>query len=104
MTRGSDDASTVDGFDALLPGAVARRAEEVGVVKANMRIDRMFVLAVLAGSFIGLGALFSTVVTAGGGTAPGVARLHGGLVFSLGLIVVVVSGAELFTGNTLIIM
>jgi formate/nitrite transporter len=76
----------------------------VGVAKANMRADRMVALAVLAGSFIALGALFSTVVTAGGGSAPGVARLLGGLVFSLGMILVVVSGAELFTGNTLIVM
>jgi len=93
-----------DGFDALLPAAVARKAEDVGVAKAGMRIDRMLALAVLAGSFIALGGLFSTVVTAGGGSAPGVTRLLGGLVFSLGLILVVVSGAELFTGNTLIVM
>jgi formate/nitrite transporter len=91
-------------LDALLPAAVARKAEDVGVVKASMRADRMFALGVLAGSFIALGALFSTVVNAGGGTSPGVTRLLGGVVFSLGLILVIVSGAELFTGNTLIIM
>ena len=104
MTSNSDEASGASGFDALLPAAVARKAEDVGVAKASMQIDRMLVLAVLAGSFIALGALFSTVVTAGGGSAPGVTRLLGGLVFSLGLILVVVSGAELFTGNTLIVM
>jgi len=103
MIRSPDQPSGADGFDALLPAAVARKAEDVGVAKANMRVDRMFALAVLAGSFIGLGALFSTVVTAGG-SATGVTRLLGGLVFSLGLILVVVSGAELFTGNTLIVM
>jgi formate/nitrite transporter len=66
-----------------------------------MRFDRLFVLGVLAGSFISLGAMFSTVVTAGGDMAPGVARLLSGLVFSLGLILVVIAGAELFTGNNL---
>jgi formate/nitrite transporter len=91
-------------FDALLPPEIARRAESVGVAKAAMRFDRLAVLSVLAGAFISLGAVFSTVVTAGGGTAPGVTRLLGGLTFSLGLILVVVAGAELFTGNTLIVM
>jgi formate/nitrite transporter len=64
----------------------------------------MATLAVLAGAFIGLGANYSIVVTAGGGLAPGVARLLGGVVFSLGLVLVVVAGAELFTGNTLLVM
>jgi formate/nitrite transporter len=71
------------------------------VAKATMRFDRLFVLGVLAGAFISLGAMFSTVVTAGGDIAPGLARLLAGLVFSLGLILVVVAGAELFTGNNL---
>lgn len=58
----------------------------------------------LAGAFIAFGAVFSTVVTAGPGLAPGVSRLLGGLVFSLGLILVIVGGAELFTGNTLVVI
>lgn len=91
-------------FDALVPAAIARKAEAVGVVKTEMDTGRLFVLAVLAGAFISLGALFSTVVTAGGGSAPGVTRLLGGVVFALGLILVVVAGAELFTGNTLVII
>ena len=66
-----------------------------------MRVHRLFVLGVLAGAFIALGAVFSTVVTSGGGIPPGVARLLGGLAFSLGLILVVIAGAELFTGNNL---
>jgi formate/nitrite transporter len=90
--------------DALLPPDVARRAEAVGVSKVAMPFGSLAVLAVLAGAFISLGAVFSTVVTAGGGMAPGVARLLGGLVFSLGLVLVVVAGAELFTGNTLVVM
>ena len=64
-----------------------------------------FALAVLAGAFIAMGAIFATTVTAGGASMPfGVSRLLGGLAFSLGLILVVVAGAELFTGNNLIVM
>jgi formate transporter len=91
-------------FDALVPAAVARKAEDVGVAKVGMSADRLLALGVLAGAFIAFGAIFSTVVTAGGGIPPGVARLLGGLVFSLGLVLVVVGGAELFTGNTLVVM
>ncbi len=91
-------------LDALLPADMAAKAEQVGVTKANMPLRRLVPLGVLAGAFIALGANFATVVTAGGGSAPGVTRLLGGVVFSLGLILVVVSGAELFTGNTLIVI
>ena len=91
-------------LDALVPAAIARKAEEVGVVKTEMEFTKLFALAVLAGAFISLGALFSTVVTAGGGTSAGIGRLLGGVVFSLGLVLVVVAGAELFTGNTLVII
>ena len=87
-----------------MPADIARRAEAVGVAKASIRFDQLVVLGVLAGAFISLGAVFSTVVTAGGGVAPGVSRLLGGLTFSLGLVLVVVAGAELFTGNALIVI
>ncbi|MCB2184920.1 MAG: formate transporter FocA [Deltaproteobacteria bacterium] len=85
---------------------MAKKAEMAGVAKAQMPLFRMFTLAVLAGAFIALGAVFATTVTAGAaGVLPfGVTKLLGGLVFSLGLILVVVGGAELFTGNNLIIM
>jgi len=92
-------------IDALLPAEMAASAERIGVRKAEMAPVSMFVLAVLAGAFIALGAIFSTTVSAGTGALPfGVARLLAGLVFSLGLILVVVGGAELFTGNNLIVM
>lgn len=93
-------------FDALLPAEMAARAEQLGVKKATLDTARLFVLAVLAGAFIALGALFSTTVAAGAAEAMpyGVVRLLAGLVFSLGLILVVVGGAELFTGNNLIVM
>jgi formate/nitrite transporter len=93
-------------LDALLPPAMAEKAEQIGVSKAGMSAMRTFVLAVLAGAFIGLGAMFATTVSAGAaGHMPfGVARLVAGLAFCLGLILVVVAGAELFTGNNLIVM
>lgn len=93
-------------IDALLPAAMATKAEQVGVKKAHLDGISMFVLAVLAGAFIALGAVFATTVVAGAGDALpyGVTRLLAGLVFSLGLILVIVGGAELFTGNNLIVM
>lgn len=93
-------------IDALLPPEMATRAEEIGVKKAAMDAARLFVLAVLAGAFIALGAAFATTVAAGAGwpLPYGWIRLSAGLVFSLGLILVVVGGAELFTGNNLIVM
>src|SRR5262249_54077070 len=85
---------------------MAAKAEEFGVKKAAMDWMTMLTLAVLAGAFIALGAIFSTTVTAGSaGALPyGLVRLLAGIVFSLGLILVIVGGAELFTGNNLIVM
>ena len=93
-------------FDALLPAEMAQKAENAGVAKANLGFWQMLALAVLAGAFIALGAVFATTVTAGSSRilSFGVTKLLGGLVFCLGLILVVVAGAELFTGNNLIVM
>jgi len=92
-------------LDALIPAEIARRAEEVGERKGRMPWLDTFLLAVLAGAFIALGALFSTTTLTGAAELPyGVARLLAGLTFSLGLILVVLAGAELFTGNNLIVM
>lgn len=98
--------SAENGFDALVPPDIAQRAETVGIRKAQMPALKVFVLAVLAGAFIALGAVFATTVVAGAsGMLPyGVTRLLMGLAFCLGLTLVVVGGAELFTGNNLIIM
>jgi len=96
--------STVS-LDALPPPEMARKAEQVGVTKAGLDAATTFALSILAGAFIAMGAVFATTATAGGSELPyGVARLLGGLTFSLGLILVVVAGAELFTGNNLIVM
>ncbi len=94
-------------FDAFPPPKMASRMEGVGVTKAELKADTMFALAVLAGAFIGTGAIFATAVTTGltaAGMGFGLVKLLGGLVFCLGLIAVVVAGAELFTGNNLIVM
>jgi formate transporter len=92
-------------LDAPLPPAIAAKASDLGVAKAGLDGTRTFVLAVLAGAFIALGAMFATVVTAGAGDLPfGLTRLAGGVAFCLGLVLVVVAGAELFTGNNLIVM
>ncbi len=109
-------------IDALLPPEMAQRAEYLGVRKSQMGLLPMFTLAVLAGAFIALGAIFATTIAAGssltikavdpsGAFIPltaslpyGIVRLIVGLVFCLGLILVIVGGAELFTGNNLIVM
>src|SRR5687767_10845039 len=92
-------------FDALLPPQMAVRAEEIGVAKARLDATTTFVLGVLAGAFIAMGAIFTTTILAGTGALPyGIVRLLAGLVFCVGLVLVVVGGAELFTGNTLIVM
>jgi formate transporter len=98
-------SSAARSLDALLPPQMAARAEDVGVTKAKIDTVSLFVLAVLAGAFISLGAIFATTVSAGTeGLAFGPVRFLAGLAFSLGLILVIVGGAELFTGNALIVM
>jgi formate/nitrite transporter len=103
-------------FDAILPSAMAVRAEDSGVRRAATDPLTILVLSVLGGAFIAFGAIFATTVSVGsivvssadGATALsagmpyGITRLLAGLVFTVGLILVIVSGAELFTGNTLL--
>lgn len=91
--------------DAYTPKEIATRIEKAGISKSTNDPLRIFALAILAGAFIALGAVFYTTVTFDSDGVPaGLMRLLGGLVFSLGLILVVVAGAELFTGNNLIVM
>ena len=92
--------------DALLPPEMARRAEQIGEEKVKRDAISMFVLALLAGAFIAWGGVFYTVVITNSETAVpfGILKLLGGLAFSLGLILVIIGGAELFTGNNLIVM
>lgn len=92
------------GTDAYSPKQIAERVESVGVVKARLPLHQMITLGILAGGFIGLGAMFFTLVTSDAQIGFALSRLLGGLSFSLGLILVVVAGAELFTGNNLLVM
>jgi len=86
------------------PPECAKRCETVGVTKGNLNTLSTIILGIMAGLFIGLGAMLATVVTTNTGLGFGLTKLLGGLVFCLGLILVVVAGAELFTGNNLIVM
>ena len=88
-----------------LPPDMALACEAAGASKAGRDALALVILGTLAGAFIAFGALFMTVTLTGAGDLPfGVARLLAGLVFSLGLILVIVGGAELFTGDSLMVL
>ncbi|MBT3532229.1 MAG: formate/nitrite transporter family protein, partial [Rhodospirillaceae bacterium] len=89
--------------DAYAPRQIAQRVETAGIAKANLATMPTLVLGVLAGAFIALGAVLYEVVITNSGLGFGPERLLGGMAFSLGLILVIVGGAELFTGNNLIV-
>jgi len=89
------------GLDAYKPSEIAHLVETAGVNKAALAWPQTLTLAVLAGVFIGFGGAAYTIVMAGVDPAFGPARFLGGVVFSLGLILVIIGGAELFTGNAL---
>ena len=91
-------------IDAYAPAQMAARVEEAGIVKGNLDATSTFTLAVLAGAFIAFGAVLYTYVIHDSPLSIGLTKLVGGLVFCLGLILVIVAGAELFTGNSLIVM
>lgn len=91
-------------IDILSPDAVTAKAETIGVKKAKNTLRSTVMLGILAGAFIGLAGEFYTVTVFQAGVGYSLARLIGGLVFSLGLILVVITGAELFTGNTLLVI
>lgn len=94
----------VFGFDCYSPQEIAQRVENVGVAKAKLPLLSQVALGVLAGGFIGLGGAFSTLALSDGTLGLAASRVLAGVVFSLGLILVVIAGAELFTGNNLLVM
>jgi formate transporter len=96
--------SEIYGFDAYSPKEIAERVESVGVAKARQPLLSTGMLGMLAGAFIGLGALYFVIVVSDAGMGFAASRVLGGVCFSLGLLLVVVSGAELFTGNNLLVM
>jgi formate/nitrite transporter len=105
MAEAFESSRGVQRVDAMLPPEMALACEAAGATKAGRDALALIVLGVLAGAFIALGAVFMTVALTGAEALPwGVARLLAGLVFSLGLILVIVGGAELFTGDSLMIV
>lgn len=102
--RNVPPVTNVTGVDAYSPAEIAARVASAGQVKATLPLDKLATLGLLAGVFIGFGAALFTLVVTGSTLGFGMTRLVGGIAFSLGLILVVVAGAELFTGNTLVVM
>ena len=94
----------VFGLDAYAPAEIARRVSEVGVAKARLPLLALAMLGFLAGGFIALGALYYTLVASDATLGFAASRMLGGVAFSLGLVLVVVAGGELFTGNNLLAM
>lgn len=92
------------GFDAFSPKQIASKVDTIGVTKARLPFLSMLMLGVLAGGFIGLGALYFVLVKSDPTFSFAAAQVLGGVCFSLGLLLVIVAGAELFTGNNLLAM
>ncbi|HZQ74170.1 MAG TPA: formate/nitrite transporter family protein [Burkholderiales bacterium] len=91
-------------FDAYAPAQIAQRVNDLGVAKTRIPLLSQAMLGMLAGAFIGLGALYFVIVQSDASLGFAAKRVLGGMVFSLGLLLVVVAGAELFTGNNLLAM
>jgi formate/nitrite transporter len=91
-------------LDSYAPAQVAERVHTTGVKKATMPAQQILVLAAIAGAFISFGAMYYTVAVTAPGASYGPSQVLGGFVFSLGFILVVIAGAELFTGNNLVVM
>lgn len=96
--------TNVTGVDAYAPAEIAARIEQAGITKAALPLEKLFMLGALAGAFIAFGAAFYALTITGSTFGFGPARLLGGVAFTLGLVLVVIAGAELFTGNNLIVM
>jgi formate transporter len=91
-------------LQAYSPAEIKEAVEKVGVKKANLPFLASFMLAIVAGGSVGFGALYYTIVASDAELSFATIRVLGGLVFTLGLALVLVGGAELFTGNNLIVM
>src|SRR5574341_377127 len=91
-------------IEAYSPPQIALRIDRVATAKAKLSFAQTFILGILAGVYIGIGAQFATLVISDSTLHFGLNSLIAGIVFSLGLMLVVIGGAELFTGNCLVIM
>jgi formate/nitrite transporter len=93
-----------NGSDAYSPREISGRVKAFCIVKAELPLLQLVMLGLLAGAFIGLGAMMFTLVASDTSLGFAATRLLGGLSFSLGLVLVTVAGAELFTGNNMLAM
>jgi formate transporter len=100
----AEPAQSIFNFNAYSPAEIGEAVETIAVTKTNLPFLASFALSMIAGGGIGLGALYYNIVASDAGLGFAAARVLGGLVFSLGLALVLVGGAELFTGNNLIVM
>lgn len=102
----ADNAKAIEPMplDVVPPAHIALLVEEVGIKKVALPTLALVTLGALAGAFIAFGAMFYTMVVTGSELGPGPTRMLGGIAFSTGLILVVIGGAELFTGNNLIVL
>jgi len=96
--------SEIFGSDAFSPKEIAQRVNDVGVAKVRLPLLSLIMLGLLAGAFIGLGGLYFVLIKSDASLGFAAGQVIGGVAFSLGLILVIVSGAELFTGNNLLAM
>jgi formate transporter len=101
---GDTSVMETNSFDCYSPRQIAERVESACLAKATTPLLSLAMLGVLAGAFIGLGSMFYVIVASDATLGFAASRVLGGLVFSLGLVLVVVAGAELFTGNNLLAM
>ena len=97
-------ANTLIDFDDYAPVEMEKRLEAASVRKASLSWLSLLMLSILAGSFIALGSEFFTLVIFDSTLSTGFTRLIGAFCFSLGLILVIIAGAELFTGNNLVVV
>jgi formate/nitrite transporter FocA (FNT family) len=91
-------------WECLSTPQVLHKAADVGEIKVSSPPGRSFLLAVMAGLFIATGAACMLVVKSDSSLGFASSQILGGVVFSVGLVLVVVAGAELFTGNNLMVI
>jgi formate/nitrite transporter len=91
-------------IDPFAPGDIARRLEAANVSRASLPVKRLLLLGLIGGIYISFGGALATLVLTDNTLGYGLGRLAAGLAFSLGLIMLVVAGGELFTGNNLMVL
>jgi formate/nitrite transporter len=94
----------VFGSNAYAPQEIALRVQAVGVKKARLPLLSQLILSLLGGAFIGMGALLYVLIHSDAGLGFAARQVMAALSFCLGMLLVVVAGAELFTGNNLLVM